>query len=93
MADSGRKESTMKYTVIKGTSIHRAYIEQSDGKRKVVALFGMVSDLAAKNIISLEDKPATQKWIVLFSNQKHSTPEFESKEQCKQIIESKFPEQ
>lgn len=83
----------MKYTVVKGTSIHRAYIEQPDGKRKVVALFGTVCDLAAKNIIFLEGKPVTQKWIVLFQNQEHSTPEYDSKEQCRQIIENRFPEQ
>ena len=49
----------MKYTVVKGTNIHRASIEQPDGKCKVVALFGKVKELAEKNIIFLDGKPAT----------------------------------
>lgn len=83
----------MKYTVIKDSSIRRAFIMQPDGTRKVVALFGIVRELAEKDIIFLDGKPATDKWIVLFANETNSTPEFDTKEQCKACIERKYPEQ
>ena len=51
----------MKYTVVKGTGIHRASVEQPDGTRKAIALFGKVSDLAAQSIIFLDGKPASEK--------------------------------
>lgn len=90
---SKEEETNMKYTVLKGTNIHRAFIIQPDGTRKCVALFGIVRELAEKNIIFLDGKPVTDKWIVLFSGETNSTPGFDTKEQCKACIERKYNEQ
>ena len=82
----------MRYTVVKGTNIHRASIEQPDGKRKVVALFGMVRELAEKNIIFLDGKPATDMWIVLFPEQETSSHELVNLTACKDYIERHYQE-
>lgn len=77
----------MKYTVVKGTGIHRASVEQPDGTRKAIALFGKVSDLAAQSIIFLDGKPASEKWIVLFAGREESSPELLDSAACKDYIE------
>ena len=78
----------MRFTVVKRTGVHRAIIEQENGTKECVALFGTVRDLAAQNIIFLDGKPAGEKWIVLFAKQEQSSPEMDSKDACKQYIES-----
>ena len=82
----------IQYQTIKGTNLQRAYIEQSDGKRKGIALFGTVKELAEKNIIFLDGKPATEMWIVLLADRDTSSYELTNMTACKQYIEREYKE-
>lgn len=84
---AGRVGTSMKYKVIKGTNIYRAITEQPDGGSKVVAIFGKVRELAEKNIIFLDGKPATDMWIVLIPEQEASSHELVNVTACKDYIE------
>ena len=82
----------IKYQTVKGTNLQRAYIEQPDGKRKGIALFGKVKELAEKNIIFLDGKPGTDMWIVLLADRGTSSFELTSMTACKDYIEREYKE-
>lgn len=82
----------IKYQTVKGTNLQRAYIIQPDGKRKGIALFGKVKELAEKEIIFLDGKPVTDMWVVLLVGRDTSSYGLTSMTACKDYIEREYNE-
>lgn len=82
----------IKFTVVKGTGVHRAIVVEPDGVKKVIALYGTVKDLAAQKLIFTGEIRHDDRWIILFVGEEVSSREYLSKEDCKFYIKRRWEE-
>lgn len=82
----------IKFTVVKGTGVYRAIAIEPDGQKKVIALYGTVKDLAAKELIFTGPVKHDDRWIFLYVGDEASSHEFLSKKDCQYYIKRRYEE-